>query len=71
LSDDANLGALLYNLDEFNDGIHTDIHLIVDAFVSWFEHDLTRKYFKKEFKMRNNKEDENNIRGSEHVVSVE
>ena len=71
LSDDANLGALLYHLDEFNDGIHTDIHLIVDAFVSWFEHDLTRKYLRKELKLRNNKEDENNIRGSEHVVSVE
>jgi len=47
LSDDANLGALLYNLDEFNDGIHTDIHLIVDAFISWFEHDLTQKYLRK------------------------
>ena len=52
LSDDANLGALLYQLCDFNDGIHTDIHLIVDAFVSWFEHDLTRKYLSKELKMR-------------------
>ena len=52
LTDDATLGALMYNLDDFNDEEHIDIHIIVDAFISWFGHDLSQKYIRKEFNIK-------------------